>query len=129
MDRKELNKAMKNAKDKGFGIYDTERNLCINPDNLSFIWDTEKRKEKVMDEVVLLRSLMNMKDIYKEKFDGASPYELKLLEKDPAEFVERMIRAVEICTLNYVLQIEEGALNLCSRANIVKGKRRFLWED
>ncbi len=126
--KKELADAMKDAQKRGFGIYDAERHLCINPESLFFFWGDKKREAKPMDEVVLLRSLMKLKNIYKEKFGNDSPYDLELFESNPAEFVERMIRAVEICTLNYVLQTGEGSLNTCPRLSMVKGKRSFLWE-
>lgn len=128
MNEKEFRKAWDKAKKTGFGIYDTKRQLSINPDSLAFFWDSKKRKDKPLEEVVLLRNLMKLKDIYREKFGNDSPYDLKLLRKDPAAFVERMIRAVEICSLNYVLNTGEGSLNLCPQMNIVMGKRTFLWE-
>jgi len=126
---KELNKAFKDSKERGFGVYDSEKKLCINPEALTFVWDSKKRENKMLQEVVLLRSLMNIKNIYKEKFGNDEPMNLELFNKDIELFIERLIRAVEICTLNYVLQTGEGALNDSKRMNIVKGRRRFIWED
>jgi len=128
MNKKELNKAMNYSQDKGFGIYDAYKHLSINPERLIFFWKGKKRQEKIKEEVVLLRALINLTNIYKEKFGSDSPYDLALFAKDPAEFVERLIRSVEICTLNYVLQTGNGSLNMCPRMSIVKGKRSFLWE-
>jgi len=51
-----------------------------------------------------------------------------LFKKDEGLFVERMIRAVEICTLKHVLNKEGGSLNINKRSSIVKGRRGFLWE-
>ena len=78
---------------------------------------------------------MLIEKIYKEKFAKnkcsccSSPYDLKLFRKDPGLFVERLIRAVEICTMKYVLNIPDGNLNINKRPSIVKGRRSFLWED
>jgi len=124
----ELDKALRNSKVKGFGIYDAEKQLSINPENLSFMWAGKEKETKPLEELILLRALMTLKKIYKDKFGDDSPYDLKLFNKDPAEFMERMIRAVEICTLNHVLQTGEGALNMSPRMSMVKGKRSFIWE-
>ena len=69
---------------------------------------------------------MIIKSIYKKKFKNQSSYDLKLFEKDCGLFVERLIRAVEICTLEYVLNVG-GALNKFN-ATIVKGRKKFVWE-
>ena len=125
-EKREMNKVMLDVKKKGFGIFDTENKIRINPEALSFWWDSKGRK-KPREEVILRRDLMIIEGIFKEKFGNQSPYDLKLFNEDVAAFVERLIRAVEICSLRHVLNVG-GSLNVWKKSNIVKGKRGFLWE-
>lgn len=128
MNKKEWNKAQNHAKKHGFGIYDTKLHLFINPMNLSFIWrGLFPKRKKMYEEVKLHRDLLTIEKIYKKKFNNEDPMELGLFKKDIELFVERMIRAVEICTLKYVLNAG-GGLNVLQRMNILKGKRKFVWE-
>lgn len=129
MSKEELNKAMEDAKIYGFGCYDTESGLRIQPDKLTFVWN-DKKKRKLVEEVKLHSNLLQLEKIYKEKYgilDIGGSMELGLFNADPEAFVERLIRAVEICTLRYVLGVG-GGLNLSKRQEIVKGHRKFIWE-
>ena len=129
MINKESKKAFKDAKEKGFGLIDGKTLKRIDPEALVFIWDSNEKVKDMQKRVVLERDLMIVKKIFKEKFNDDNPYDLKLFRKDPGEFIERMIRAVEICTLNYVLNKGEGTLNKSKDSTIIKGKKKFVWES
>ena len=122
---KEMKKVFDDVKKGGFGIFDSESKKRINPNTLAFFWDSEK-KRKIKRAVVLHRDLMVIEGIYKNKFKNQDSYDLKLFEKDCGLFVERLIRAVEICTLKYVLNTG-GALNKFN-STIIKGRKKFVWE-
>lgn len=125
--KEEMKKTMKSVRKYGFGIYDTKNKLSIDPLTLQFIWRGIKRK-KMKEEVCLHTDLARIEKIYKEKFgSGSSGLELDLFRKDIELFIERLIRSVEICTLKYVLNVG-GGLNRLKRMNILKGKRKFVWE-
>lgn len=127
LNKKEMNKVWKDVKKNNFGVYDPELKKRINPMNLAFFWGTEK-KNKIRQELVLHRDLGIIEDIYKKRFGTNGEGALSLDKwSDPELFVERLIRAVEICTLRYVLN-KGGYLNKYSRMSIVKGKRSFIWE-
>ncbi len=120
-----MKKVFDDVKKRGFGIFDSESMKRVNPKALAFFWDTEKER-KIKRAVVLHRDLMVIKGIYKKKFKNQDSYDLKLFEKDSGLFVERLIRAVEICTLEYVLNTG-GALNKFN-STIIKGRKKFVWE-
>ncbi|KKL73226.1 hypothetical protein LCGC14_2077000 [marine sediment metagenome] len=126
---KETTKAMRDAKKFGLGIIDQETGKRINPETLAFFW-TGKQKMKLQKEVVLQRNFAVIKKVYKEKFGKkcSNPYCLELFKEDIGLFVERLIRAVEICTMGYVLNDGNGTLNLNKCSTIVKGRKGFLWE-
>ncbi len=126
----EFNKAWKDAKEKGLGVFDPVLKLRIEADRLAFIGPTGKEiKVKPRKELQLRRDLMLIEKVYKEKFAKCmNPYCLELFKEDEGLFVERLIRAAEICTLKYVLNCG-GALNINKRPSIVKGRRNFIWED
>jgi hypothetical protein len=125
---KETTKAMNDAKRFGLGIFDQETKKRVNPETLVFFWPGN-RKMRLEKEVVLQRSFARIKQIYKEKFGDENPYELKLFNKDVGLFVERLIRAVEICTMGNVLNDGNGTLNLNKEPTVIKGRKRFLWEQ
>jgi len=127
---KELDKAMKDSQKNGLGVYDQILKKRINVEALAFFSPEGKKiKKKPKKEVQLRHNLMVIKKVYNEKFKKCTnPYCLALFKKDEGLFVERLIRAVEICTLSYVLNTGEGDLNLNKRMSIVKGRRGFLWE-
>jgi len=127
INKSEMDKAWKDAAKNGFGLYCPELGKRINIDNLIFVWKGEKEK-KMRDEIALRRDLIITEKIYKEKFSDQSPYEKDLLVKDPGKFIERMIRAVEICTLKYVLG-NGGGLNTDKESTVTEGRNKFLWED
>lgn len=127
---KEFKKAWKDAKKNGWGVYEPFLKKRIEANKLVFISSTGKKvKAKPRTEVQLRQNLMAIKKVYNEKFKKCTnPYCLSLFKKDEGLFVERLIRAVEICTLSYILNTGEGSLNLNKRMSIVKGRRSFLWE-
>ena len=131
--KKEINKAWKDAKENGLGVIDPILKKRINVESLSFLWvhpdGKVKKPPKMRKEIELRRGLLIIEKVYKEKFVKDSPYDLELFKKDPGLFVERLIRAVEICTMRYVLNQPDGSLNINKRCSIVKGRRAFLWED
>ena len=137
--RKEFEKAWKDAQKLGVGVFDPILKKRIDVEKLTFLWvasDGKRAKPpKLRSEIELRRGLVIIEKIYKEKFAKnkceccSSPYDLKLFNKDAGLFVERLIRAVEICTLRHVLSLPEGSLNINKRSSITKGRRRFLWED
>jgi len=124
----EMDKSHEDVKRIGLGIFDMEGRRRVNPETLAFSWPTGKAP-KAMEEVVLQRNFAVIKKVYKEKFGNDSPYDLELFKKDEGLFVERLIRAVEICTMGYVLNDGKGTLNLNLNPTIVKGRKRFIWED
>lgn len=136
--RKEFDKAWKDAQKLGVGVFCPILKKRINIETLSFLWvapDGKKTKPpKLRKEIELRSRLAIIEKIYKEKFAKGkcaccSPYDLKLFRKDSGLFVERLIRAVEICTMKYVLNLPNGNLNINKRPSIIKGRRRFMWED
>ena len=124
--QKEMGKAFQDVEKDGVGFYDPETKKRINIKGL-VILTSQKEKPEIKKEVILWRDLAIIKNVYREKFDNHSAYCLKLFEKDSALFIERMIRAVEICTLQYVLN-NGGALNIDKHPTITKGRNKFLWE-
>ena len=120
----EWDKAYKDSIVNGFGVYDPILKKRIDSEHLVFIWPGEGKK-RMQKELVINRSLMVLEKIYNEKFVD-DPYELKLFNKDKDLFVERLIRAVEICTLRWVLS-KGGVLNM-NKHTVTKGRKRFLWE-
>jgi len=122
----EWDKAYKDAEKNGLGIMDMKTGTHIDGTNLAFLWPSGKAK-KPQKEVVLQRDLITIEKIYKEKFGTTSPYDIQLFNMDVGHFIERLIRATEICTMKYVLN-KGGALNKC-KATITRGRRKFLWED
>lgn len=128
--KKEFKKAWKDSKKNGLGIFDQNTKKRIDPEGLVFISPSgEKEKVKPRKEIQLRRDLMLIEKVYKEKFKKCTnPYCLDLFKEDEGLFVERLIRAVEICSLKYVLNKEDGGLNISKRMSIVKGRRSFLWE-
>jgi len=130
--KQEISKAMKDCEKNEFGIFDMEHKVRIKPEALSFFWNCScgktRKPPKIRKEIELRANLNIIMKVYKEKFKGVSPYDLKLFKKDEGLFVERMIRAVEICTLKYVLNLD-GTLNKNKHCSITKGRRRFLWEQ
>ena len=137
--RKEFDKAWKDAQKLGVGVFDPILKKRIDVEKLSFLWVAPGGKKtkppKLRSEIELRRGLVIIEKAYKEKFATSkcaccgSPYDLKLFNKDVGLFVERLIRAVEICTMRYVLNLPEGDLNINKRSSIIKGRRRFMWED
>ncbi len=132
--KKEFDKAWKDAKKLGVGVIDPHLKKRINIEDLTFIRvasDGKKGKfPKLKSEIELRSRLAIIKKIYKEKFKNCTnPYCLTLFKKDEGLFVERLIRAVEICTMNYALNLPEGNLNMNKRPSIIKGRRQFLWEN
>lgn len=128
MNEEELKKATDDAVKIGFGCYDREHGVRIQPEELIFIdSDGEEKKDKMRSQIQLVQDLVALERIYKEKFGDDSPYDLALFEKDSGIFVERMIRAAEICTLNHVLLTGKGTLNK-HNGSIIKGRRSFIWE-
>lgn len=125
---KEMDKVWKDVREHNFGIYDPELKKRINPNYLAFFWRKQDLEIGIKREVVLHRDLLIIEEIYKEKFGDQSPYDLELFKKDEGLFVERLIRAVEICTMGYVLN-KGGALNKWKPATIIKGKKKFVWEQ
>ena len=125
----EIKKAMLDAKKFGVGLYDTTIKKRIDINNLTFITEPYKVLKKLKPEVQLRASLIAIQKIQEEKFPNQSPYDLELFKKDEGLFVERLIRAVEICTLKYALNIESSALNINKKSSVIKGRTRFLWED
>lgn len=123
---KEMRLVMSDVREHGLGIYDPKLKKRIDATGLCLMWDSDA-PIRVRKEFVLLRDLAIVKKIYKEKFGAQSPYDLALFEKDPGLFAERLIRAVEICTLNYVLN-KGGALNKDKNSTIIKGRKKFVWE-
>lgn len=130
--KKEFDLAWEDAQKKGLGVFDPTLKKRIKAEGLSFLWVHSdgkiKKPPKIRKEIELRRGLMLIEKIYKEKFSKDNPYDLKLFNKDAGLFVERLIRAVEICTLRYVLNLPEGNLNINKRPSIIKGRRRFMWE-
>ena len=127
----EFDEVWKDVEKLGVGVYDPHLKKRINIEDLAFFRvakDKKKKFPKLRTEIELRSRLAIIKKVYKEKFKNKSPYELKLFKKDEGLFVERLIRAVEICTMSYVLNLPEGNLNINKRPSIVKGRRRFLWE-
>lgn len=118
----------KDIKEKGVGIFDQIVKRRVDPDALVFTWPSD-RKMKLKSGVQLKRNLAVIEKAYSVKFGNNSPYDLKLFKEDPASFTERMIRAVEICTLNYVLSTGKGNLNLNKSTNLILGKKRMVWEE
>lgn len=131
--KKEFDKAWNDAQRLGVGVFDPVLKKRVNVESLSFLYNCPAGKihkpPKLRTEIELRRGLAIIKKVYKEKFGDDSPYDLKLFKKDEGLFIERMIRAVEICTMNYVLNLPNGNLNLNKNSSIIKGRRRFMWED
>lgn len=123
---KQFQLAVNDAAKDGIGI------LCnhqrVSSHDLQFIWAGKEFKKEVKNKAELLVHLARLEDIYKKKFSDSDPYDLELFKQDEGFFVERMIRAVEICTLKHVLNIDSGALNLSEFLTITKGRYSFLWE-
>ena len=130
---KEYSKAMKDIPKMGVGVFDPITKKRIDITNLAIFYNCPAGKvhkpPKLRTEIELRSRFEIIEKVYKEKFGDDSPYDLKLFKKDEGLFVERLIRAVEICTMNYVLNLPDGCLNLNKSSSIVKGRRRFLWED
>lgn len=121
----EMDKVWKDVRENNFGIFDIETKRRVNPEMLQFFWNTGMEQRKIKEEVMLHRDLMIIEKMYNEKF-GKQSHPLSLdLFNDPEKFVERLIRAVEICTLRYVLN-KGGALNKCP-CHIIKTPIEFVW--
>jgi hypothetical protein len=126
----ELDKVKIDTQKKGIGIYDQEHKLRIDPEALAFFnQNGDENKAKPRTKVELTQDLVALERIFKKKYGSrwADPYDIRLYGKDPAKFVEMLIRATEICTLNYVLRTGLGALNK-NNSTIVKGNKHFIWE-
>lgn len=131
--RKEFDKVNKDAECLGLGVFDSVNKKRIDVEKLTFLWKCSAGKlhkpPKIRKEIELRSRLVIIEKIYKEKFGkDTDPYDLKLFREDEGLFVERLIRAVEICTMNYVLNIPNGSLNINKRPSIIKGRRSFVWE-
>ena len=126
---KEMDKVWKDVRKQNFGVFDTEQKKRINPRALAMFWrfDDPEIGDKMREEVALHNDLLVIEENYKEKFGEDCAMDLKLFNKDIELFVERLIRAVEICTLKYALN-KGGALNNAKNMNVVKGKNNFIWE-
>ena len=116
----------KDVLEKGVAVFDVKNKTVIDMDNLAFFW--LHRPGKVRSKLQLCSGLARILKIYKGKFGVTSPYDLELYHKDPALFIERMIRAAEICTLKYVLNLDGGGLN-DSTTSLVFGKNQMHWES
>ncbi len=132
--KKEFIKSNKDAKKLGLGVYDPILKKRIDITKLAFIWPCPAGKlhkpPKLRKEIELRSRLQIIKKVFQEKFGkDTDPYDLKLFKKDEGLFVERLIRAVEICTMNYVLNLPGGSLNLNKCCSIIKGRKKFVWED
>lgn len=131
--RKEFEKAWEDAQKLGVGVFDPVLEKRIDVEKLSFLWVAPNGKKvkppKLRKEIELRSRLVIIKKIYKEKFGNDSPYDLKLFRKDEGLFVERLIRAVEICTMGYALNLPDGNLNINKCSSITKGRRSFMWEN
>lgn len=123
---KEMKIVMEDVKNSGFGVLDTKTKKRIDVTRLALFWEGE-RKVEVKRLFVLCKDLAAIEEIYKKKFPYECPYDLKLFEKDPGLFVERLIRATEICTMKYVLN-RGGVLNKGIDSTIIKGRKKFVWE-
>jgi hypothetical protein len=129
MNKLEFKKAESDALKHGFGLYDTGSNLRVKADNLIFLYP-RNQKRMMAEEVKLRRELVRLEKIYRGKYktlDIGGSMHLGLFNKDIEGFVERFIRATEICTMRYVLGVG-GGLNLFKEQEIVKGHRKFIWE-
>lgn len=122
----EMNKVFKDVKGKGYGIFNIKTKKRVDPEDLSIIINGDCKDMR--PELSLRKNLKLIENVYKEKFGNDCPYDLELFKKDEGLFVERLIRAVEICSLRYVLRMRNGALNTCKKLSMVKGRRMFLWE-
>lgn len=123
--------AMKKTKKDCLGVLYRMKNgkiVSLDSDRIIYYWNgkqTHKGKKELSN---LYRQLQDCMKIYRAKFGKTSPYSLGLFNKNPAHFVERMIRAAEICTLKYALGIDGGGLNISKRATVIKGTHGFVWE-
>ena len=122
---REYNRMLKDVRENGFGIFDTNTKQRINPSQLVLMWDS-KIKNPTLEEIKLGRDLVAVRKIYRERFKGKSAYGLALFREDPEKWAERLIRAVEICTLEYILDTG-GGLNLGPQS-IAFGNKRMHWE-
>lgn len=122
----EMQLAMQDMQKHGFGVYDPKSKKRIDITALCLMWD-DKLPVRVRKEFVLTRDLAIIKKIFREKFGSQNPYDLELFQSDPGLFVERLIRAVEICTLSFVLN-KGGVLNKDLGSTIIKGRKKFVWE-
>jgi hypothetical protein len=129
-DKKELKKLDQDIKKHRFAVLDQEHWIRIDPEQLAFFTRHGGKLEKMpRTKVQLVQDLTALERIFVKKFGNrwVNVYDMEMLKKDPAKFTERMIRAAEICTLNYVLQTGLGGLNK-HNDSLVKGKKHFLWE-
>ncbi len=128
----QMDKVLQDVQNQGFGIYNIQTKKRVNIEDLSVI---RGDKKIVRNEMELLQELKQIEKVFDAKFNSdknkdnpcGNPYCLELFNKDPGLFVERLIRATEICSLRWVLN-RGGALNTTMEATIVKGRKKFLWE-
>lgn len=121
-----MEKVWDDVNKKGFGIYDSVLKKRIKAEALAFFYKNGEGTGQLKEEVLLHRGLYQLEKIYNKKFgNDNNPYDIKLLNKNPDLFMERLIRATEICTLRYVLN-KDGALNT-SEATLKKFRKRLKW--
>lgn len=128
IDKVQFDKAWQDAKEGGFGIYDRRWGIRIDPSDLIFVSPCGKvSKNLVRHRAALMANLATIERIYRKKFGSQSSMSLDLFESNIGDFIERLIRSVEICTLRYALNVG-GALNATENMWIIKGRQSFLWE-
>ena len=122
-----MKKVWEDVHESGLGIFDNILKKRIKPEALAFFYKDGEGTGKLKDEVLLHRGLYQLEKIFEKKFSkDNNPYDIKLYKNNPELFMERLIRATEICTLRYVLN-KDGALNT-NEKGLEKIRTRFKWK-